>query len=299
MSGPPGASGAAVAPGGDGGIGAAPLLVLGAILSVQIGAATATTLFDEIGPAGTVLFRLLFAALLLWAIWRPSLRGHPREALSDAALFGVTLAGMNICFYMALDRIPLGIAVTLEFVGPLAVALLASRRRLDLVWVGLAATGILLLAGPASSLDALGVVLALTAGGFWGIYILLAARVGRAFSGGRGLALAMVVAAALMVVPGVAAAGESLLSWHAVAVGAAVALLSSVIPYSLELESLRRLPVGVFGVLMSLEPAVAAAVGLVGLEQGLSATEAAGIALVVAASVGVLRRPGAAAPTEA
>jgi len=235
----------------------------------------------------------------LWAIWRPSLRGHPREALSDAALFGVTLAGMNICFYMALDRIPLGIAVTLEFVGPLAVALLASRRRLDLVWVGLAATGILLLAGPASSLDALGVVLALTAGGFWGIYILLAARVGRAFSGGRGLALAMVVAAALMVVPGVAAAGESLLSWHAVAVGAAVALLSSVIPYSLELESLRRLPVGVFGVLMSLEPAVAAAVGLVGLEQGLSATEAAGIALVVAASVGVLRRPGAAAPTEA
>lgn len=256
-------------------------------------------MFDEIGPAGTVMFRLLFAALLLWAIWRPSLRGHPREALRDAALFGVTLAGMNICFYTSLDRIPLGIAVTFEFVGPLAVALAASHRRGDLLWVGLAAAGILLLAGPAGSLDALGVALALTAGGFWGVYILLSARLGRAFSGGQGLALAMVVAASLMIVPGVAVAGDSLLSWHAIGVGAAVALLSSVIPYSLEMESLRRLPVGVFGVLMSLEPAVAATVGLVGLGQGLSATEAAGIALVVAASVGVLRRPGAAAPTEA
>lgn len=273
--------------------------MLGAILSVQVGAATATSLFDEVGPAGTVLYRLLFAALVLIAIWRPALRGHAREALRDAALFGVTLAGMNICFYSSLDRIPLGIAVTLEFVGPLAVALWATQRRADLLWVALAAAGILLLAGPAGSLDALGAALALAAGGFWGAYILLSARVGRGFSGGEGLALAMVVAATLMVVPGVAVAGAALLSWHAIAVGAAVAMLSSVIPYSLELESLRRLPVGVFGVLMSLEPAVAAAVGLVVLGQGLSPAEAAGVALVVAASVGVLRRPGAAAPTDA
>jgi inner membrane transporter RhtA len=211
----------------------------------------------------------------------------------------VTLAGMNICFYTALDRIPLGIAVTFEFVGPLAVALAASRRRLDLAWVGLAAAGILLLAGPAGSLDALGVALALVAGGFWGAYILLSARVGGSFSGGQGLALAMAVATALMIVPGVAVAGESLLSWHAVAIGAAVALLSSVIPYSFELEALRTIPVGVFGVLMSLEPAVAALAGLIAIDQGLNAAEVAGIALVVAASAGVLRRPGAAAPRDA
>jgi inner membrane transporter RhtA len=260
------------------------------VLSVQIGAAAATSLFDEVGPAGTVFYRLLFAALVLWAIWRPRPAEAERDALGLTFLFGVSLAAMNLCFYEALDRIPLGIAVTLEFVGPLGVALAASRRRLDLVFVGLAAAGIVLLAGPAGSPDALGVALALGAGVFWAAYILLSARVGQAFSGGRGLAIAMVVAAALMVAPGVAAGGEDLLAPEVIAVGAAVALLSSVIPYSFELEALRRLSVGTFGVLMSLEPGVAALVGLIALGQGLSAAEAAGIALVVAASVGVLRR---------
>jgi inner membrane transporter RhtA len=279
--------------------GIAPALVLAAILSVQVGSAAATELFDDLGPAGTVFYRLLFAALVLLAIWRPAVAGLRGEPLALVVAFGLCLAAMNLCFYLALDRIPLGIAVTFEFVGPLAVALASSRRRLDLLWVGLAAAGVILLAGPAGDPETLGVVLALAAGGFWGLYILLSARVGRAFSGGRGLAIAMAVSAVVMVVPGVAVAGSELLDGRAIAIGFAVAMLSSVIPYSFELEALRSLPTGVFGVLMSLEPGVAALVGLVALGQALAAPEALGIALVTVASVGALRRPGAGAPTEA
>jgi inner membrane transporter RhtA len=259
----------------------------------------ATTLFEEVGPAGTVFYRLLFAALLLLAIWRPWRIEHDREALKLAVMFGVALAAMNLFFYSSLERIPLGPAVTFEFVGPLAVALFATRTRLDFVWVALAAAGILLLAGPGGSDDALGIALALAAGGCWGAYILISARVGQAFSGGQGLAIAMTLGAGLMVVPGVAVGGEALLEPEVIAVGAAVALLSSVIPYSFELEALRTIPVGVFGVLMSLEPALAALAGFVAIGQDLNGAEVAGIALVVMASAGVLRRPGAAAPTEA
>jgi inner membrane transporter RhtA len=271
----------------------APLLVLGGVFSVQLGAAAATELFDELGPGGTVLFRLLFAALVLLAIWRPDPRRSDRRALALVALFGVALAAMNFSFYEALDRIPLGIAVTLEFVGPLGVALAASRRRLDLLWVLFAAAGVVLISRPAGGANAVGIGFALTAGAFWAAYILLSARVGRAFEGGRGLALAMAVATALMLAPGIAIGGEALLDPALAAVGLAVALLSSVIPYSLELEALRRISVGVFGVLMSLEPAVAALVGLVALDQGLAAPEVIGIAAVTAASVGVLSRAGA------
>ena len=248
---------------GEGRSGAAPALVIGAVVSVQLGSATATTLFDQVGPAGAVLYRLLFAAILLLAIWRPVLMEAGREGLMLVIAFGVTLAGMNLSFYESLDRIDLGIAVTLEFVGPLLVGLLGSRRPLDLAWVACAAIGVLLLTRPSGSANAAGIGFALLAGGFWATYILLSARVGRAFSGGRGLALAMGVAAALMVVPGTAAAGGDLLDPGAAAVGAATAVLSSVIPYSLELEALRRIAVGTFGVLMSLEPAVAALIGLV------------------------------------
>lgn len=269
------------------------------MLSVQIGSATATTLFDEVGPAGTVFYRMLFAALVLLAIWRPTVRGHGRHALGLAALFGFVLLGMNLCFYSSLDRIPLGISVTFEFIGPMTVAIAASRTRLDLLWVALAAAGILLLAGPAGSPDPIGVLLAVAAGGFWGVYILVSARVGREFSGGHGLALAMAFGAILMISPGVAVGGGDLLDPHVLLVGLSVALLSSVIPYSFELEALRSIPVGVFGVLMSLEPGVAAAAGFVVLSQALSTAEVAGIALVVAASAGVLRRPGETAPVEA
>lgn len=271
---------------------------------MQLGAAAATTLFDEVGPAGTVLYRLLFAAALLLAIWRPRPRRADRGALALAALFGVSLAAMNLCFYEALDRIPLGIAVTLEFVGPLGVALAASRRAADLLWVALAAAGILLLAGPSGDADAAGILLALAAGAFWAAYILLSSRIGRVFEGGDGLALAMTVAAVLMIAPGLADGGAELLEPELLAVGAAVAVLSSVIPYSFELEALRRLSVGTFGVLMSLEPAVAGVVGLIALEQDLAAAEVAGIGLVIVASAGVLGwgrgdDPRELAPTEA
>ena len=206
---------------------------------------------------------------------------------------------MNFLFYESLDRIPLGIAVTLEFVGPLTVAVWGSRRAIDLLWVGLAAAGIILLAGPGgSSPDPVGIAFALAAGACWGAYILISARLGRAYEDGTGLAIAMVVATAIMVGPGIAVGGGELLSLELLGVGLAVALLSSAIPYSLELEALRRIPTQVFGVMMSLEPAVAATVGLLALSQGLAAGEAAGIALVIAASAGALRAPGTAPPTE-
>jgi inner membrane transporter RhtA len=265
-------------------------LVLGGVVSVQVGAAVATTLFDDLGPTGTVLLRLGFAAIVLVAIWRPALAELRGQRARDVALFGVALAGMNTSFYLALDRIPLGIGVTLEFVGPLGVAFAASRRRLDLVWAALAAGGILLLSPtPGGDLDALGCAFALLAGAFWAAYIVLSARVGRGFAGGQGLAMAMVLAAALLLPAGLADGGEDLLEPELLAVGFGVAMLSSAIPYSLELEALRRLPQGTFGVLMSLEPAVAATVGFVGLDQGLAAREVLAIALVVVASAGALR----------
>jgi inner membrane transporter RhtA len=264
-------------------------LVLGGVVSVQVGAAIATTLFDELGPLGSVLVRVFFAAAVLVAVWRPRARDLTPESLRLIAMFGVALAAMNSCFYEALDRIPLGIAVTLEFVGPLGVAILGSRRALDLAWAALAAGGIVLLSpAPGGSLDALGAGLALLAGVFWAAYILLAARVGQALSGGTGLALALAVATAIMLPVGIPEAGAELLEPELLAIGLAVALLSSAIPYSVELEALRRLPAGTFGVLMSLEPAVAALAGLVILGQDLSATEVAAIALVVAASAGAL-----------
>jgi inner membrane transporter RhtA len=206
-------------------------------------------------------------------------------------MFGVALAAMNLSFYEALARIPLGVAVTIEFVGPLAVALSGSRRPVDLVWVALAGLGILALThGGAHSLNALGVVFALVAGCFWGAYILLNARVGQAFERGTGLALAMLVASVLTFAPGVADGGTHLLEPRSLALGAAVGMLSSAIPYSLELEALRRIAASIFGVLMSLEPAMAAFAGFLVLGQGLGARALVGIALVIAASVGASRR---------
>jgi inner membrane transporter RhtA len=263
------------------------LLVLAAVTSVQFGAALAKSLFDEIGVGGTLFLRVLFAAVVLAAIWRPRLAGHAARDLRLALLFGLVLGGMNLAFYSALERIPLGIAVTLEFVGPLGVAVFGSRRPLDLVWVGLAAVGILLLSDfGGASLDALGAALALTAGALWAAYILVSARVGQAFPGGAGLALAMLVATVPLAPVGIATAGDELLVPWILALGAGIGILSSAIPYALELEALRRLPVGVFGVLMSLEPAVAALAGFVLLGERLASREVVAILLVVAASAG-------------
>jgi inner membrane transporter RhtA len=264
-----------------------PVLVVGAVASVQFGAAFAKSIFDEVGPGGAVFLRMMFAATVLMLIWRPRLSGHGRRDVVLILLFGASLAGMNATFYAALDRIPLGIAVTFEFVGPLGVALFGSRRRLDLVWVALAAAGILLLSDfGTTDLDGLGVALALIAGAFWAAYILLSARVGQAFPGGGGLALAMLVAVVPLAPLGIADGGADLLVVWVLAVGFAVAMLSSAIPYTLELEALRRLPAGVFGVLMSLEPAMAATAGFIALGEDLAAREVVAILLVVAASAG-------------
>ena len=270
-------------------------LVVAAVTSLQFGAGYAVTLFDELGPAGAAFLRLAIAAIVLLAIWRPRLRGHPARDLRLAAAFGITLGLMNLCIYEAMDRIPLGIAVTIEFWGPLAVAIVGSRRPLDVLWVALAATGIVLLADPGGgSLDPGGIAFAVAAGALWAGYIVLSAWTGRVFPGGSGLAIAMVFGALVTLPAGV---GADLLAPEMLAAGAVVALASSVIPYSLELEALRLLPARVFGVLMSLEPAVAAFAGLIVLDQALGGREWLAIALVVAASVGVsaepMRAPGA------
>ncbi len=271
-------------------------LVLGAIASVQFGSSLAATLFARIGPGGTVCERLSWAAIVLLMLWRPRIRGRSARELLLAGVFGLVLAGMNLSFYEALHRIPLGIAVAIEFVGPLAVAVAGSRRRLDGVWVALAAVGIAALThGGAHGLNGLGVLLALLAGCCWGVYILLNARLGQVFEGSTGLTLALCVAALVTLPVGVAAGGARLLEPTSLALGLAVGVLSSVIPYSFEIEALRRIAAPVFGVLMSIEPAMAALAGFVVLGQQLSARALAGIALVAVASAGAARA-GAAAP---
>jgi inner membrane transporter RhtA len=279
---------------------AAAAMVVASIVSVQCGAALATTLFDDVGPQGTVFLRSTFAALALLAAARGGLRPLRGRRRRDVVLFGVALAGMNLCFYTALDRLPLGVAVTLEFVGPLGVAVFGSRRPRDVVWALLAAAGILLLSDgvSGSGIDALGAALALAAGAFWAAYILQSARVGNSYPGLGGLAVAMAISAVIVAPFGIAQGGGDLLVPSTLAVGLAVGLLSSAIPYALELEALRRLPNAVFGVLMSLEPAVAALVGFVALSQGLALVEVVAIAMVVAASAGALRSAATPAPRD-
>jgi inner membrane transporter RhtA len=267
-----------------------PVLVLLSMASVQVGAAVAKSLFHSVGPAGAVLLRVGLGALILLILWRPKLSGYTWREYRWALLFGGVLAAMNFSFYQALDRIPLAVAVTIEFVGPLTVALLGSRRLIDLLWVALAGAGILLLAPTGLfggvTLDPLGVGLALLAGVLWGGYILVSAQVGQSFSGVAGLALAMIVAALALAPVGVLGAGAGLLDGRALLLGAVVALLSSALPYALELEALRRLSARVFGVLMSLEPGIAALVGLLLLHEQLGVRAAVAIALVIAASLG-------------
>jgi inner membrane transporter RhtA len=267
------------------------VLVISAIVSIQCGAALAVTLFGRLGPGGAALMRLISATVVLLAVWRPRLRGHTRRQLGLAGAFGLVLGAMNLSLYEAIHRIPLGIGVTIEFIGPLAVAIGGSRRRLDLVWAALAAIGILALTrGGTHGLNGVGVGLAALAGCMWAGYILLNARLGRAFESGTGLALAMCVSTVLVLPFGIADGGTHLLEPRLIALGAAVGMLSSAIPYSFELEALRRITPAVFGVLMSLEPAVAALAGWIALGQGLGARAVLGIALVVAASIGASRR---------
>ena len=263
------------------------LLVLGAATSVQGGASVAKSLFPQLGPPGVVFLRLLFGSIALWAIARPELRGRPRHELRLVAALGVVLVSMNVSFYESIARLPLGIAVTVEFLGPLAVAVLGSRRRVDFLWIALAGLGVALLAnGGGRSVHASGLLLAALAGLFWALYIYLSVPIGKAYPGASGLAPAMVLGAVLIAPWGIVSAGHHLRDPQLVGAGVGVGLLSSALPWSLELEALRRLPTHVFGVVLSLEPAVAALAGFVLLHEHLRLRAWLAIALVVVASAG-------------
>ena len=271
-------------------------LVLLGIVSVQVGAALAKQLFSAVGSFGTVALRLFFAAAVLTVWWRPSLR-MGRRAWGVVLGYGVILGVMNLCFYLSLERIPLGIAVTIEFLGPLAVALFGSRRWLDAFWAMLAAGGVALLMMGEGRGDhnVVGYLFALAAGTCWGLYILVSAALGRHTTEGNGLALGMVVAALVAVPFGVLDSGMALLQPWVLVAGLGVALLSSVLPYSVELEALRKMPPRLFGILMSLEPAMAALIGLVVLQESLRWSQWIAVLCVVAASAGATRsaRPDA------
>ena len=279
------------------------VLVLTGVVSVQVGAGVAARLFALIPPAAVTGLRLWTAAAVMIVAGARPLRDNlaglaRRRAWRDAAVvagFGLTLAVMNFSIYQAFARIPLGIAVTIEFLGPLAVAVASSRRLIDLLWVALAGVGVALLTGtgaPASGGHRVGLVglgFALLAAAAWAVYIVLSRATGRRFPGTSGLTIAMLVAAVVIIPAGVTAGGMALLRPGILASGLAIGLLSSVIPYSLELEALRRVPARVFGIWMSLEPAVAALVGLIMLGETLAVTEWAAIVCVMIACAGAAR----------
>jgi inner membrane transporter RhtA len=264
---------------------AAALVAAGAF-SVQFGAAVAIRLFDRVGPAGAVTLRLFFAAVLLGVLARPRVRSIRRADLGVAVAFGLVLAGMNLSFYEAIARIPLGVAVTIEFSGPLALALIGSRRLLDLLWAALAGTGVALFTTGGGRLDPVGIVLAFVAGAGWIGYILLNKETGRRFDTLSGLSIAMAAGAFAILPVGLAAAGATLFHPDVLLIGAAVAVLSSVLPYGLEVVALRQVTPRAFGVLLSMDPAVAAIAGIAVLGQHLAPREVVALLLVSMANLG-------------
>jgi inner membrane transporter RhtA len=273
--------------------GAPPIaLIVVAIISVQGGSALAATLVRS-HPASTVVaLRLLLSAVVLGVARRPSGRGRSARAVGWAIVLGLVLAAMNSLFYLAIARIPLGVVVTIEFWGPLAVAVAGSRRAVDLLWVVVAAIGIWALGGARLAADdAIGVGLALAAGGGWALFILVGGRVAREWPGGRGLAISTGVAAAVAVPIAIQGGAIRELAGDPgfLLAAAGVALFASIIPWTLELTAMRRVASATYGILMSLEPAVAAIFGTVLLGQGLAPGDAGAIGMVVAASVGASR----------
>lgn len=265
-------------------------LVLGGIFSQQFGAAVATLVFPLAGPLGVVALRLTISAVILLAVCRPSLRGYRRSDWAVVVAFGVALAVMNSLFYESIARIPLGAAVTLEVLGPLVLSVVAARRASSWLWAGLALAGVALLGrGGFGGLELTGVAFALGAGAMWAVYIVCSARAGSRFPKTDGLALALAVSAVVSLPLG---ASTALLHPVTLGLGTAVALLSSALPYSLELLSLRRLSQSTFAVLMSLAPAVAALAGTVVLGQHLALPDVVAISLVVIAGVGAVRGSG-------
>lgn len=265
-------------------------LVLVGILSVQFGAGVAKSLFDEVDPTTIVWLRLASSCLILVAFVRPRVRGRSRADWLVVLGFGLSLGLMNWAIYQSFQRIPLGLAVTLEFAGPLTLAVLGSRRVRDLLWVGLAAAGVLLLGFERTDLDLLGVFYALLAGACWATYILMSSSTGRRWPGLDGLALASVVAMLLLSPLALLGYGDQLADARIVLIGVAVGLLSSVIPYACELVALRSISPAVFSILMSLEPAAAALAGMLVLAEFLSPVQWLAMACVVVASVGATRQ---------
>jgi inner membrane transporter RhtA len=273
------------------------VLVLVAIGSVQFGSALARTVFDELGANGITLLRLSVAGVLLMLVVRTRVRRWSRQQWLAAALLGAAMGGMNLVFYQAIKTVPLGVAVTVEFIGPLLLALAQTRRGLDFLWVVLAGGGVALLGlDGGSDVPLSGLGLALLAGVFWASYIVASARVGRLVPGIDGLAVALVIGALLALPFGASGAVHAFTDAGLLAAGVGVAVLSSIVPYGLELAALRRIPTRVFGILMSLEPAAAALAGLLVLGQHLGVRELVALALVSLASLGVTlgRREGAA-----
>jgi inner membrane transporter RhtA len=263
-------------------------MLLVAMTSMQLGAAFAKNLFVTVGAQGATALRLGFSAVFLAAARRPWRRISPNRLSASLVFYGLSLGAMNTLFYLALRTTPLGIAVALEFIGPLSLALVSSRRWLDFVWIAFAAAGLLCLAPvrrSATAIDPTGALLALGSGAFWALYIVFGRRVGRAF-GGDGVALGMLIAAAVFVPFGAIQAGSRLLDLAILPGGLLLALLSSAVPYSLELAALSRMPTRLFGTLMSLEPAVGALAGLLVLGERPSALEWSGIVAIVIASLG-------------
>lgn len=266
-------------------------ILLGAMLSIQVGASVAKSLFPVMGALGTTTLRIGFAAILLCLISKPWRRTYNRDEIQKIAVYGVSLGVMNLFFYMALEKIPLGIAVALEFTGPLAVALWASRQKLDFAWAFLAAAGIYFVlpasaADSAASLDWLGIVYALAAGACWALYIVFGQRLSQSLPANVAASLGMAVAALVALPFGVFSVGKGLLQIGMWPVAFAVALMSSAIPYSLEMIALKRLPTKTFGILMSLEPALAAVSGFLFLKEELSLFQEGAIACIIVASLG-------------
>lgn len=262
-------------------------MLVGSVVSIKFGAAFAKTLFDQLGPAGATFVRLASAALLMLVVVRPSVRGRDTHDRSVAVLFGAVLAGMNLSYYLAIERIPLGVASAIEFLGPLTVAIAGSRRWLDGAWVAMAGGSVLLLTGfGGSHLDPIGVGLALISAACWGAYIVISTEIGRSYPSLHAVTIATAVSAVLLAPAGIAAAGSALLEPRLLLAGAAVGLLASAIPYTLDLAALRRVTPRLFGLLSSTEPAVAALAGLMVLGESLGPRQTAAVALVCIASLG-------------
>lgn len=272
--------------------------VLAAIVSVQVGATGAKQLFGTVPPVTMTWLRLVCAAAILWVVARPRVRGRSPRQWQVVGLYALGMVGMNWAIYESFHRIPLGIAVTLEFLGPLSVAVLGSRRLLDLVWVALAGLGVALLGAAGSVTDPAGVLFALAAGACWALYIVMGAKVSASWDGLGPITLACTLGAVIFAGPGVVAGGTAMWHLHVLGMGLVVAVLSTVVPYSLELLALRTITPRVFGILMSLEPAAAALAALVVLRELLGVTDWLAIGCVVAASWGAFRHQNTARAAE-